>query len=135
MDTVSRLKEEELNRLNDEEIVELNGEINLEELIILGDEKKIPIIITFPTDDGKRVKAKALVKQLTLKELEGVQLHRNNPMRANMTVLETALFKQDGTNFTRTELLELPIGVVNAISSKIMELSGVDLPEGNLQDF
>ena len=132
---INKLQEEELSSLNGEDIVELDGELNLEELIILGDEKKIPITITFPTTEGKRIKAKAYVKQLTLKELDNIQNYRNNLLKSNLYILEKALFKQDGSNFTKEELLVLPIGVVNAIGEKIMELSGVDLPDLDVKDF
>ena len=136
MTSVSKLQEEELNALNNEGIVELEEEVNLEELILLGEDKKIPIIISYPREDGKRIKAKALVKQLTLKELDRIQINRNNATRSNVMILEKALFKQDGSTFTSEELLALPIGVVNAIGNKILELSGVDLPDNlDLKDF
>ena len=55
-------------------------EVNLEELILLGEDKKIPIVISYPTEDGKQIKAKALVKQLsdsgfrdTINELKSLQ--------------------------------------------------------------
>ena len=52
------------------------------------------------------------------------------------TILTKALFKSNGDNFTNEELLSFPIGVVNAIASKIMELSGVDVSQQNqLKDF
>ena len=129
MTSVSKLQEEELNALNNEGIVELEDEINLEELILLGEDKKIPIIISYPREDGTRIKAKALVKQLTLKELDRIQINKKSAMRSNVMILEKALFKQDGSNFTSEELLVLPIGVVNAIGNKILELSGVDIPD------
>ena len=136
MTSVSKLQEEELNALNNEGIVELEEEVNLEELLILGEDKKIPIIISYPREDGKRIKAKALVKQLTLKELDRIQINRNNALRSNVMILEKALFKQDGSTFTSEELLALPIGVVNAIGNKILELSGVDIPDNlDLKDF
>ena len=76
------------------------------------------------------------MKQLTLKELDKIQINRNNALRSNVMILEKALFKQDGSNFTSEELLALPIGVVNAIGNKILELSGVDLPDNlDLKDF
>lgn len=135
MNDTNKLMEDEINRLKQEDIVELEEEINLEELILLGDEKKIPIIISYPREDGTRIRAKALVKQLTLKELSQIQVPRNNALEASINVLTEALFKQNGDNFTEEELLVLPIGVVNAISDKILELSGVDRSTQNLRDF
>ncbi len=110
-------------------------EINLEDLIVLGEDKKIPIQIEFPKADGGVVKAKALVKQLTLKEIGDIKVNQNNIMESSLAVLEKALFKNNGKNFTEKELLVFPIGVINAISNKIMELSGVEIDENKLRDF
>ena len=125
MANVEQLKNEELEQLTTVE----TEEVNLEDLLVLGEEKKIPIHISFPNSDGEtRSNAKALIKQLTLKELDSLSIS-NNVARTNMSVLERALFKQNGDNFTRKELEVLPIGVVNAIATKILEVSGVDLQE------
>jgi hypothetical protein len=123
-----------IEELKEEEIAQLDGELNLEDLIILGDDTKIPIVIKFPKPNGKTVQAKALVKQLTLKELGDLRTNQN-VAKANTTILEKSLFKQDGTSFTATEINSLPIGVVNAIANKVMELSGVELTNQSLMDF
>ena len=112
-------------------------ELNLEDLIIMGDDKKIPIEIEFPTGTGEMVKAKALIKQLTMGELDDVKVINDNPFAANLLVLELALFKSNGEHFGIDELKLLPIGVVNVIAAKIMEISGVNLEEQaqKLKDF
>ena len=134
MTDVDKLKEDELNQLNGVEVEA--EEVGLEDLIILGEDKKIPIHITYPKTDGTRAKAKALVKQLTLKELDSLNFNRNNPGKVSLLVLRKALFKQNGDNFTDKELEMLPLGVVNAISNKILELSGVEVPNTpDLADF
>ena len=125
MANVEQLKNEELEQLATVE----TEEVNLEDLLVLGEEKHIPIHITFPNPDGEtRSKAKALIKQLTLKELNRIQIS-NDVASSNMSILERALFKQNGDTFSRSELEVLPIGVVNAIATKILEVSGVDLEE------
>lgn len=130
----------DINKLKEEEIAQLDGELNLEDLLILGDVKKIPIKIKFPLEDGTIVEAKALVKQLTVKELENLKLKQNTVWKYSVAILEKALFKQDGTQFNSKEIRSLPLGVANAIASKVMELSGVEItnqtPLGqNLMDF
>ena len=136
MVNVDELMEEEINALKQEEYVELGEEVNLEELLLLGDDKKIPIIISFPLDDGSTVKAKALVKQLTMKEINNLKLDKKkSPLEISLLILENSLFKQDNTLFKEEELLSLPIGVVNAIGNKILELSGVELTDVKLNDF
>ena len=130
----------DIDKLKEEEIAQLDGELNLEDLLILGDVKKIPIKIKFPLEDGTIVEAKALVKQLTVKELENLKLKQNTVWKYSVAILEKALFKQDGTQFNSKEIRSLPLGVANAIASKVMELSGVEItnqtPLGqNLMDF
>ena len=135
MANIDELREEELRNLNDDTIVEYGEEVNLEELILLGEDKKIPVKITFPTVDGERVKAKALVKQLTLREMETIKVNRDDLVTANRMLLEKALFKTNGEKYTKDELYLLPLGVVNALAEKIFELSGVNTQNRRLRDF
>ena len=132
MTDINKLKEKELEQLT----TVTEEEVNLEDLLVLGEDKKIPIHITFPNPDGETVsQAKALIKQLTLKELESVKVN-SNIAESNIFILRKALFKQNGDNFSNQELQVLPIGVVNAISNKILEVSGVDVSEQRrLQNF
>lgn len=104
-------------------------EVNLEDLIILGDEKLINISIEYPekTTDGlvKIVKTKAKIKQLTIKELKNIDLNKVD-VNTVVNVLSKALFKQDETNFSRDLIYALPVGVCFAITKEIMKISGVD---------
>ena len=129
------MKKTDVDKLKEEELVNLSEEVNLEELLVLGEDKLIPIEITFPKADGNTVKAKALIKQLTLKELDNIKLNNASVFESNILILEHALFKQNKSNFTREELLVIPLGVVNAISNKILEVSGVDIDPQRLRDF
>ena len=133
MADINKLKEEELNELNKVSVEA--EEVGLEELIILGEEKKIPIHITFPNTDGTVTKASALIKQLTLKELDNLNINRRQLGAMNRAVLKIALFKTNGEKFTIDELNVLPIGVVNAVATKILELSGVELDKDELTNF
>lgn len=103
-------------------------ETNLEDLILLGEEKLIDITIEYPTETGK-VKAKAKIKQLTMKELKNIDLQKAS-VETNIGILSKALFKQDGTSFSKEMILALPIGVVNAVAEQIMKISGVDQDMG-----
>ena len=131
-----------VDELKQEEIDELNGvnveaeEVGLEDLIVLGEDKKIPIHIIYPKADGTKAKAQALVKQLTLKELDLLNLNTRNAAATNLIILRKALFKTNGEAFTDEELKFLPLGVVNEVAEKILELSGVDVPAQNkIKDF
>jgi len=124
-----------VDKLKEEELAQLDGELNLEDLIILGDDKKIPITITFPKGNGESVKAKALIKQLTLKELGNVNTQNNNLLDTSKLILRKALFKQDGTVFSDAEIEVLPVGVLVAISNRIMEVSGMEDYMQPVKDF
>ena len=108
-------------------------ETNLEDLILLGEDKHIPVLIDFPTGETT-VKVKALIKQLTLKEMDKINLNRNDPWKMNIEILKLALLKSNGDNFTKDELLALPVGVVNVVSEEIMKISGVNVDQ-ELRNF
>ena len=100
-------------------------EINLEDLIVLGEDTKIPISIEYPRKDGTVIKAKAYVKQLTLKELKGFNVNKSNLLESAMEILTKTLYKSDNTVYDMDEILVLPVGVVQALAEKILDLSGV----------
>lgn len=103
-------------------------ETNLEDLILLGEDKLISILIEYPTENGS-VKAKAKIKQLTMKELKNMDLSNPN-IETSINILERALFQQDGSPFPKELILNLPVGVVNALGNKIMEVSGAEQDMG-----
>ncbi|WP_407415806.1 hypothetical protein [Methanobrevibacter sp.] len=103
-------------------------EVNLEDLIILGEDKLINISIEYPEEnDGvvKIVRTKAKIKQLTIKELRNIDL-KNVNANTVASILSKALFKQDETNFSKELINGMPIGVCFAITREIMKISGVD---------
>ena len=67
--------------------------------------------------------------------MDNLNINRNDVVEANILLLEKALFKANGENFTEDELEALPIGVVNALAGKILELSGVDVANQSLGNF
>lgn len=121
---IEKLQEDELEQLQEEK-VEVTKEYSLEELILLGEDAKTPIIIQYPLPDGRVVKAKAFVKQLTMKELSNVDL-TGNDVKSAMSILQRALFKENGDTFKKAELEVLPIGVIREVANLIMRLSGMD---------
>ena len=123
-----------VDKLKEEELVQLGAEMNLEDLIILGADKKIPLVIEYPNLDGTKTAAKLFCKQLTLREMENVNTSSNN-LQDILPVLRKTLFKQNGDNFSKPELMELPIGVLKALLVKIFELSGMHDEAEKLKDF
>lgn len=100
-------------------------ETNLEDLIILGEDKLIDCAIEFPTENGN-IKAKAKIKQLTMKELKNIDLQQAT-FETNINILCKSLYKTNNIPFTEEEILNMPLGVVNALSEAVMKLSGVDV--------
>lgn len=100
-------------------------ETNLEDLILLGEDKLLDCTIEYPTKDGKKVKAKTKIKQLTMKELKNINL-KERSFENSIKILSKTVYKQDGTLLGKDLIMELPVGVVNELSDTIMELSGVD---------
>lgn len=134
MTDINKLKEDELEVLS-KPSVEMD-EVGLEDLIVLGEHKKIPIHIIYPNEDGTQSRSKALIRQLTLKELDNVKLTSDSLLAINLSVLKIALFKTTGDSFSEDELMVLPLGVVDAVANKIMEISGVDWSNNRrLPDF
>ena len=122
--------------VNEEDNINLEvDEVNLEDLIVLGEHKKIPVQVTYPKEDGSKVKAKVLIRQLTLKETEDIPINTNSLYLINLSILGIAMFKMDGSKFSSKEIVALPIGVVNAISEKIREISGVEFSTMKLENF
>ncbi len=124
MSNVDELREKELEELDKVELVE--EEFNLEELILLGDDKKIPILLQYPLPDGRIVKGKAKIKQLTLSELETVKTSPNNQLETITLILRKAFFQMNEEPFTKTQLRKIPIGVLKEVCNKILEVSGFD---------
>ena len=122
MSNIEDLKKEELINLQAEEVP-------LEDLIVMGADKKIPIHIEYPQGDNI-VRTKCLVKQLT-----NINITPNSDVTEVLPILAKSMCKQNGENFTTDELSLLPIGVLKAILTKIFELSGIDEKEVNLKDF
>lgn len=118
-----------INDLEKEELMKLEvEETNLEDLIILGTDKLINILITYPEEvDGKieMVETRAKIKQLTIRDLKNIDLNNFN-IEIVAKVLRKALFTQEEKPFGEKLILDAPIGVCIAIAKEIMRISGVD---------
>ena len=107
-------------------------ETNLEDLILLGEEKLINITIEYPTENGN-VKTKAKIKQLTIKELKNLPLNKKDlDITVVIQILQKSLFKQDETPFDKELILKLPVGVATMIAEQILEISGVDKTDDDM---
>jgi len=118
--------------LQKEELINLEvEETNLEDLIILGTDKLINILITYPEEvDGKieMIETRAKIKQLTIRDLKNIDLNNFN-IEIVAKVLRKALFTQEEKPFGEKLILDAPIGVCIAIAKEIMRISGVDISQ------
>lgn len=124
MTNVKDLEKEELMKLEVEET-------NLEDLIILGTDKLINILITYPEEvDGKieMIETRAKIKQLTIRDLKNIDLNNFN-IEIVAKVLRKALFTQEEKPFGEKLILDAPVGVCIAIAKEIMRISGVDVSQ------
>lgn len=137
IEKIEKSENEQINNGKNNKIKLEVEEVGLEDLIILGESKKIPIHMEYPNQDGSKTSAKALVKQLTLKEIDKLKLKKGLPvLEINKRILKLGLYKSTGEPFTFEELDYLPIGLVEALANKISELSGADIKTKNkLEDF
>lgn len=111
--------------MTDEKINIEVDEVSLEDLIVLGNDKLIDIVIEFPRDDGVIVKTRAKIKQLTVKEVKNLNPHQRNA-EASVSILQKSLYGQDGNPLSKEMILALPIGVAYAITEEVMRVSGVN---------
>ena len=105
-------------------------EMNLEDLIVLGNDKLMNISIEYPLENEegdvvRMVRTKAKIKQLTMKELKNINLNRID-LETSVNILKKSLFQQDETPFSRELILNLPVGVSIAITREILRISGVN---------
>ena len=115
--------------LQKEELIQLEvEEVNLEDLILLGDDKLINIKIEYPREnpDGTItiVKSKAKIKQLTLREMKNLDLSKID-INTAVNILRKSLYQQDEKAFNKELILSLPLGVCFAITREVMRISGV----------
>lgn len=100
-------------------------ETQLEDLIILGNDKLMDIIIEYPKDDGTFTRARAKIKQLTMKQLKNIDMNNINIAIA-VQILKKSLYTIDEKPFTEDLILDMPVGIAIGITKEIMRVSGVD---------
>lgn len=110
---------------------------NLEDLLVLGDDKLIRVVVEFPISDTETTKGAVLVKQLTMHDLDNLKTTQDSIAVAKY-ILTKCLFTNEREVYTSEMVDSLPIGVVYALSEKIMEISGLNKNENldkKLMDF
>lgn len=121
MSNLEQVKKEELETLSE------NDEVyDLETLILEGEKARIPIQIDYPKGETT-VPVTAILKPITNVEVQNA-LAVTRSVRdttLNIEILKVGLFTKNNEPFPQELLYKMPTGVVDAISEKLMAISGV----------
>lgn len=104
-------------------------EMSIEDLFITEKDQKIKIIISIENRGDFR----AYVTPVTYGQTK--KLNRMSDDQIAEYVLTNHFFKSDGNLFTSEELELLPAGVLKGVSETIMELSGLNISNEDIQVF
>ena len=105
-------------------------EFSLEQLIVDGADARIPIEIDFPIyRDGELTSRKYGVTIKPLKSSEVSNATKiglaDDDTDINTEIVKKGLCRKDGTPFSPEIVEKLPAGVINALTEKICEVSGI----------
>ena len=123
--TTDDLQAKEIELLSEDEEI-----FDLETLITGGTENKIPITISYPKEDGGKVKAAAMIRPVTAIEWNNAVrrgMNKNMLSSPDLELLKKALYTKNGDPFPLDLVEKLPAGVVTAISRKISDISGIEV--------
>ena len=132
MNDIEDLRNEEIEHLSKETDVEYD----LETLIIEGEKARIPVEIDYPMGD-KTVPVTAILKPITNVEVQ-TALSINRSVRdttLNIEILKKGLFTKNNEPFPSELIYKMPTGVVDALSQKLMVISGVQTDEEASEEF
>ena len=110
--------------------MEIEHEVmDIEDLFLTGKDKKTEIIITI---DGKG-DFKALVTPVTYGQIKKIKT--TDEEEITEYVLTNHFYKPNGEKLTSKELELLPAGVLKTVADVIMELSGLNISDEDIQVF
>lgn len=106
----------------EKEIQENAKVMNLESLITGGINAIIPITISYMGQDFS-----ANIRPINaIENNEVTQKYINKRESVTLNTVKKCLLKDDGKNYTITELEKIPAGVIQNIYNKIQEISGIE---------
>ena len=106
----------------EKEIQESAKVMNLESLITGGIDAIIPITISYMGQDFS-----ANIRPINaIENNEVTQKYINKRESVILNTVKKCLLKDDGKNYTITELEKIPAGVIQNIYNKIQEISGIE---------
>ena len=110
---------------------DLNDDVfDLEKLIVDGADARIPIKVDFPLyKDGELVYREygAMIRPLRSSELNNATQRglRDDRTDVNTEIVKKGLCRKDGTPFDPEVVEKFPAGVINKLTEKICEVSGI----------
>ena len=128
---VDELKQNEVNELTNVD-TDFDDEIyDLESLILDGTDTRVPVIITYPKEDGTLVKASAKIRPVTNAEWNyaikaGM---KNDKFSSELEVVTNCLYTKDEKPFPRKLISSLPSGVVTELANEIVRISGINVKQ------
>jgi hypothetical protein len=106
----------------EKEIQENAKVMNLESLITGGIDAIIPITISYMGQDFS-----ANIRPINaIENNEVTQKYINKRESVTLNTVKKCLLKDDGKNYTISELEKIPVGVIQNIYNKIQEISGIE---------
>lgn len=104
--------------------------MDIEDLFIKGKDNKVQIILTI---EGKG-DFKAYVSPVTYGQIKNIE-NTTDEVAIASYVLSNHFFKGNGEAFTKKELDYLPAGVLKAVVSTIMDISGLNISDEDIRVF
>lgn len=114
--------------MNQEEIIELDEAMELETLILQGNKAQIPIIIDYPTADGKISQVACKIRPLNNIEWNNAiqkGFQNSYETNSNIEIVKRGLLTKDGDGFPPELVEKMAGGVVNTIAEEIARVSGI----------
>ena len=131
MTTKEELEAKEIELLTEDEEI-----FDLESLITSGADNKIPIIISYPMEDGRKAKAAAMIRPVTAIEWNNALrkgFNQNSLSSPDVEILKKGLYNKNGDPFSIEAIESLPAGVVSELARMIAKVSGVEFNKSDAE--
>ena len=114
---------------NEVQVEPVNDElVDLESLILEGDDAFIPLKFVYPNTDKK---TGVYLKPLTGEKFKGIDANKVNAIN----LLDGCLFDLQKKPLPLKMIEKLPAGVIVELYKKLSEVSGIEIDDGKLKDF
>ena len=126
---IEKLKNEEFENIMQAEV---DDELyTLEQLILEGENAKIPVVFNYPKKNGEIVEVTAKLKPLTDVEAQNARrvAMKVKDTTINLELLKRGLYTKNDVLFPSNLIMKMHVGVVNELVEKLGEISGIKIDE------